>query len=98
MDKGQQFPYDITHEESNGGYNVRAIHRKTGKSIGVLNTFSTGKIGMINVHPDHRRRGVATAMWNYATQHPELSPPYHSQLQTEDGEAWAQSLGESNDR
>ena len=98
MDKGQQFPYDITHKQINGGYDVRATHRKTGNPVGLLSAFTTGKIGMINVHPEHRRRGVATAMWDYATQHPDLNSPYHSQIQTEDGEAWARSLGESNDR
>jgi ribosomal protein S18 acetylase RimI-like enzyme len=94
MDKGAQFPYDITHKKINGGYDVRATHRKTGTPVGLLSAFTDGKIAMISVDPEHRRKGVATAMWNYAKQHPQLSDPYHSKVKTDDGEAWAQSLGD----
>lgn len=46
-----------------------------------------GGIDSVNVHPDFRRRGVATELWNRAK---EMEPRlHHSTLQTEDGKAWA---------
>jgi ribosomal protein S18 acetylase RimI-like enzyme len=48
-------------------------------------------IGYIETHPEHRRRGLATAMWHLAQHHGgELM---HDTKRTTDGTAWARSVG-----
>lgn len=96
MDKGQQFPYDITHKVVKGGYDVIATHRKTGEPAGTLYADTDGRISLIGVISEHQRKGVATAMYNYAMAHPNLANPYHSVIRTEDGEAWIKSLGDES--
>lgn len=58
----------------------------------------TGEIGNINVSPEVRRQGVATAMLGHARQLASetrgVRSPRHSSDRTESGEAWARSLGE----
>jgi len=50
----------------------------------------TGEHGLGNGQ-DHRRKGIATAMWNWGQ---EMSPkPKHSGDRTEQGKAWARSVG-----
>lgn len=46
----------------------------------------------IDVHPDHRRKGIGTAMFNWTKENvnPDL---IHSHEVTEDGAAWSQSMG-----
>ena len=46
----------------------------------------------IEVDPDHQRQGIATGMWEHA--HSVASRPLvHSALRTDDGDAWARSVG-----
>lgn len=73
---------------------------------GVLNAFhpTAGHVGQLDYDPDngiinviytseeHRRKGVATAMWNHAQQHEKVKPR-HSPSMTEEGHAWARSVG-----
>jgi len=45
-------------------------------------------VNMIKVHPDYRRHGIATALWDFARQHePELQ---HSEFRTGLGDQWVQ--------
>lgn len=48
------------------------------------------RVMWLDVHPNHRRKGIATGMWNYAKQ--QGYNPVHSSQRTPDGEAWAKSL------
>jgi ribosomal protein S18 acetylase RimI-like enzyme len=47
---------------------------------------------MVEVHPDYRRQGIATAMWQYAKA--QGLNPTHELIKTEDGYAWSQAVGD----
>lgn len=51
----------------------------------------TGEVWGIEVDPAYRRRGLATAMLEFAQEAPKK--PKHSNQRTDDGEAWARSVG-----
>ena len=45
----------------------------------------------LKVNQEHRRKGLATAMWNHARSiEPDL---HHDDIQTPDGEAWVKRVG-----
>lgn len=52
---------------------------------------SNGEIEKLWVMPEHRRKGIATQLWNEACK--SKVHPTHSQWRTSDGEAWAQTIG-----
>lgn len=52
-----------------------------------------GRISDIHVPEYARRNGVATAMYNHA-MNLGVGVPEHSEQRTDEGEAWARSLGE----
>ncbi|NDH64815.1 MAG: N-acetyltransferase [Microbacteriaceae bacterium] len=57
--------------------------------------YNDGKVQNIHVKDEHQRKGVATAMWDYAHQvAPEMriSGPVHSDFKTPEGQAWAESV------
>lgn len=50
------------------------------------------KVADVFVHPSHRRRGLATAMFEHAQKiNPDIQ---HSHARTPDGRAWTAALGE----
>ena len=49
------------------------------------------KIRNIFVKPEFQRQGIATALWNYAVEN--NLKPQHSVDRTNEGDAWAKSLG-----
>ena len=52
-----------------------------------------GRVDWISVEPQHRRQGLATQMWEHA-QSLDLRPyPKHSNERTDEGDAWARSVG-----
>jgi 2'-5' RNA ligase/GNAT superfamily N-acetyltransferase len=54
----------------------------------------TGEVALVRVQKPFRRRGIGTAMWNHGTQMAKeqgLTPPRHSEAQTDAGEAWART-------
>lgn len=61
-----------------------------GRAVGVLHhTHADGEIMRVQVSGPHRRKGVATAMLDYARQaNPDV---HHSTALTDDGRAWAQA-------
>jgi GNAT superfamily N-acetyltransferase len=69
-----------------------------GKRVGFLKWYAGhGEITDLEVLPEHRRKGVATQLWNQARAHSfanGLIPPEHSSARTSQGSAWASSLGE----
>jgi hypothetical protein len=63
--------------------------------VGELNWYgTTGKVHHIDVEPEHARRGIATAMWEWGK---EMRPrPRHDPSnQTTQGKEWAKSVGAS---
>ena len=58
----------------------------------------TGKIRQITVAEEHRRKGIATALLGegrrIASSSRGVKSPRHSEERTNEGEAWARSLGE----
>ena len=58
----------------------------------------TGEINGIDVDEAHQRQGLATAMYRFAQDISEkrksVVKPVHSQALTDEGYAWAKSLGE----
>lgn len=66
-----------------------------GRRVGLISwsKLHGGQLLDVEVHPDYRRRGVATALWNAALASswtPEIRMTPH---RTDTGEAWASSLG-----
>lgn len=49
--------------------------------------YQLGEVSNISVHKDHRRQGIGSALFDFAReQDPSVR---HSEIQTEDGKAWA---------
>lgn len=97
---------NITHEfhdyyEQSNVWRVVATHPEYGE-LGHLiygsdnetpDTSGPHTVLYLSVKPEHRRKGVATALWNYAKQvQPNLKHNYGSL--TESGEAWQKTLGD----
>ena len=49
-------------------------------------------VGTVQVHPEFQRKGIATAMWNYAKQ--QGFEPKHSVMQSPQGKKWAEAVGD----
>ncbi len=88
---------------SDPAWEVTAHH--AGKQIGYLNWSLGGHIFDMAVDKEHRRKGVATGMFNYALtqgdKHDEdLRQPVarveHSAHRTVEGDMWAKSTGPSH--
>jgi len=93
--------HGYTFELQEGPVN-HVIHARTaeGKKVGELglDKFGPAKLSWITVHPDWRRKGVATAMWRHANDlHSQgilEKKPEMSDFRTVAGDNWAKSLGE----
>lgn len=73
---------------------VEAVHGD--EPVGKLNwSASSGYIHRIDVSPQHRRKGLATAMWEYANSLPGVKKPVHAKKgdRTPQGDAWTNSVG-----
>jgi hypothetical protein len=74
-------------------YHTVNAYSKEGELVGELMWHKHhGRVDLLDVDGAHRRRGVATLMWNSA-QTSGLTPPKHSDEQTEEGKAWAKKVG-----
>lgn len=92
-------------------HTVRAIHTPTGSDAGSFSWKGTdyaeryspgegraGEVEMIDVKDQHRGRGLATAMWDYAHFHAsregsEIAHPVHSDNRSIEGNHWAHFVG-----
>jgi GNAT superfamily N-acetyltransferase len=96
----EQFQFiKATPKEMVGGSHEHRIGVGPNRSHGELRWHhKTGEILGIDVHPQFRRQGIATAMLGEARriagETRGVRPPRHSPDRTEAGEAWARSLGE----
>lgn len=56
----------------------------------------SGDVNWVRTHPDYRGLGVATTLWEKAKKlsaDTGIKEPQHSRHRTEEGEAWAKSVG-----
>ena len=101
MDRGPQFPYEIKYSYDKPNYTHQYTAQHKGEEAGFMHVGEAGGVIDINVHPDHRRKGVATSLWNHAlSMAGQINPdgeripyPEHSEHRTEEGESWAKSTG-----
>lgn len=74
---------------------VTAHHN--GKKVGDLWwNKDNGEVENVQVDPSHRRKGVATGMWNHANANArehEVSRPKHAVMRSDAGDAWAKAVG-----
>jgi GNAT superfamily N-acetyltransferase len=102
---GQGLPSDhvinyIPHEDRDGNkmhaWQMRDSH---GNLLGHLNINHWGAIEQIETHPEFRRQGIATALYNAAkdaNRHdPSIPAPVHSSARTPSGNAWAKSVSKA---
>jgi len=92
--EGSSTPYDATYQTPD---DLHYLHRdpqgvysrtKAGRLSGFLNWNSQGEVGSVQVHPDYRRHGLASALW----EHAKMAEPnlHHSTTLSNDGAAWAE--------
>lgn len=72
-------------------------HDPTDKMVGQLHQRDDGTVSAIEVHPKHRRSGVATKMWNIVNsisqQDKSIPAPKHATSRTAAGDKFAKSIG-----
>lgn len=69
----------------------RVIAYEGEKQIGTLSLYDSGEVDWVGVDKAHRRRGVATAMWQAAID--QGWEPFHSACREPEGSLWAASVG-----
>ena len=91
---GRQFNY-IAPGMYSSGHHLTA-HSSSGELLGGME-WDAKQIRAIDVRPDAQRRGVATDLWNeghrLASENARIPAPKHSKDRTNQGDAWAKSVG-----
>ena len=93
---GLQFRHFDTHPNS---HELEAYNPKTDDVIGYLRWSKRGGlIQDVSVTPEHRRKGIATALFHHAkglaaNSAGEIPEPRHSPVRTPEGTAWARAVG-----
>jgi hypothetical protein len=90
---GVQFQY---HPPEMGTGSHRITAQSGGKYAGHL-LWSSTQVRNIDVAPTMQRQGIGTAMWNeghrLAAENARIPKPKHSPDRTNEGDAWARSVG-----
>ena len=72
-------------------------HDPSDTQVGQLHQHTDGEVSSVEVHPQHRRQGVATKMWSMveglSKQVPGIPAPKHSTARTASGDKFAKSIG-----
>jgi GNAT superfamily N-acetyltransferase len=93
-------------EYSGDEYTHRVTASHSGDAVGVLKwqaqdvaghqPMKKGEVSGYDVLPEHRLKGVATAMWDHAhevaSSNPDVPKPMHSKMRTLAGDALAKKL------
>jgi len=95
--RGKQFPYTYSYKtvpNSSGLETHHAViaHHSQDGEVGHLQWHPEGEIQDVHVDETHRRKGVATGMLRYA-EGLGVAKPKHSELRSEEGDAWARAVG-----
>jgi hypothetical protein len=92
-----KYEYDFEpgdpNEYGEEAHRVTAVHSSTNKVAGTMEWDPVGgHILQITTFPEHTRKGVATGMWLHANAQKGIVKPIHSNIQSKEGKAWADSL------
>lgn len=91
-----EYELRYTHEYTGarGGRHVIEAHHPEDGRAGRMEWMGRPPYAIhnITVEPEHQRRGLATAMWNWAQENARPKPR-HSEQRTDAGDAWARSVG-----
>jgi GNAT superfamily N-acetyltransferase len=86
------YTYEQWDDDPEEGHTAFTATSPEGDDVGTMMIDHTGEVTRIDVEPEHRRKGVATGMWNYARSQGHTIR--HSDMQTEEGRAWASAVGD----
>lgn len=79
-----------------GDKHVFQMHDSVGNLLGHLELAKDGTIGLVETHPEVRRRGIATALYNAAKEasakNPAIPTPQQSTSRTDLGSKWAKAI------
>ena len=84
-------------EDGRSQVKVLRIAIELGEDLAYIDWEPSGEIYYIKVPAEYRRQGIATRLWEAAKEHARksgLPPPTLSEYRTDEGDAWAESLGE----
>jgi len=92
----KQFHVVLDHHNGELSHTITA-YTDRGNNAGSMEwSKSSGQIEDLLVHPEARRQGVASHMWDLAQQvskEARTPAPQHSPERTPDGDAWAKAVG-----
>jgi len=96
-DYSLRLPENEKWEQQSVDYHHIEVHDSEGTQVGNLHwSKKTGQILDVRVAKEHRRQGVATAMYRMATQlagERGVAAPKHSNDRSDQGDAWAKAVG-----
>lgn len=75
------------------GYNRawKIVDKRTHVTCAFIMLKPSGEVEMISTHSEHRRKGLATLLWNFLVEAGQN--PKHSACRFPDGDAWARTVG-----
>lgn len=93
--------HTIQYHHGSMGFGTSAhnftMHDSDDQFIGTMGLSHDGTIDHIEVHPELRRQGLATKLYNFGHElHgdiPSIPAPKHSETKTEAGQKWANAVG-----
>lgn len=72
-------------------------HDPSNMIVGSMHQHRDGEVSSIEVHPKHRRQGLATKMWNIVSEiskkDKSIPTPKHSESRTASGDKFAKAIG-----
>lgn len=87
----KDYQLNFVPDDGFGKHLVEAYHNKEGHIANLEWDKETGAIGNVDVAEPHQRKGLATAMFNFANTL-GVTKPQHTQVLSQSGKAWKESL------
>lgn len=92
-------PLRFEHDEHSGYHYLRAFTNGEPNPVGVISWRSdNGMFLEAWTHKQYRRLGIATALWDEAVRRQFTPPVQMTANQTDEGHAWASTLGTGVER